>query len=514
MKIRLTLFVLSFLIISIAQGQSVDYSLSNEIKVWTLEFPTDLISTKGNGKIIHTGAPMINKIKSYWVDFSNPDSPTREKFGTPFDKSYAKNFVNLGDRIFWSLSVKDKKSKQLYDMLVEYDEHGKVLEIMKIDSSDYSKYGELPTQLIRYSPDSSKVLLLNIVDEDHNSDPYLIRAIVIDSNAKQVSKYSFLDESKKSQKMIDLTDCQVANDGSFTIVEKKYFDKPDESRKIGKKKVANYHLSVIDVDKDGKVSVDDLESTGGFFDACRIFNFKNGTVMLAYAKRGKREDSSVKGFDFFVKKPGDTEYTVVEHLFSQAEIDRFGKWDKRDLGFVGHAIVQAQYQEKGDDKILFLLEKSNYISKRQGDMLMQYHVLGSSLIVEIDSDARITETTLVPKYNENQFLQPQSLIINYKGKPALLYSDLNTNEDREIKDYKKFHKVKMFRSAYVSEVIAYKSDSGELIREYFEDIKKLFIYRQFAYTNDKGEVVVPATKKANLVKRNLLFITIENSKMN
>ncbi|MGK0314135.1 MAG: hypothetical protein ACI86M_000345 [Saprospiraceae bacterium] len=366
MKIRLTLFVFSFLIISIAQGQSVDYNLSEELKVWGLEQPTDLINTKSNQKIMHTGAPNFNKIKSYWVDFSDPDSPTREEFGSPFEKSYAKNFVSLGGRIFWSLTLKDKKSRQLIDMFVEYDKNGQLLEIMKIDSSDYSNYGELPSQLIRYSPDSSKVLMINILDVDHKNDPYLVRAIVMDINAKVVSRYSIFDDGKKSQKMRDVTDCQIANDGSFTIVERKFIDKPKESRKIGKKKVANYHLSVIDIDKNGKVSIDDLESTGGFFHTCKIFNFKNGTEMLAYAKRGKRDDSSIKGFDFFVKKPGDTEYTVVEHLFSQEEIDQFGKWDKRDPGFVGHSIVQPRYQKVGDDKILFLLEKSNFIVKKTG----------------------------------------------------------------------------------------------------------------------------------------------------
>ena len=100
MKIWHILFLLSFVIISIARGQGVDYSLSNEIKVWALEAPTDLINTKSNKKILHTGAPNLNKIKSYWVDFTNPENPTREKFGTPFDKSYAKNFINLGNRIF------------------------------------------------------------------------------------------------------------------------------------------------------------------------------------------------------------------------------------------------------------------------------------------------------------------------------------------------------------------------------------------------------------------------------
>jgi len=505
MKFRYFYLFIFFLIsidTSAQKIEDVEFTNSKEIKFkYQSEEPFMKALVNDNHKIMVTKVPYVHKLKTYWVKFEEGKEPYHETFGAPYKDSYAKNFFNFGNRIFWSMDKKD--NKDLYDLVVEYNHYGKPINVVAIDSFDITDHEKMNNQHVRYSPDSSKVLLLNWLDEDKYRKDFSIRAFVLDENMNVVKSHLDYDDSSKSiQRMRSIGGSQVFNDGSFVILEKRHIDKPDDVKKVNKKKVANYYLNVTYVESNGEVNSMKLPNVGGFYDTYDILHFKgSGSLVVVAPKRSSDDDSTYKGFDIFVKKKDENNFSHIERLFSDDELEDFGRWDKRDAGFEKWSRLWPIMLEH-NGKISFLLEHFGF--KNKGNSYENY--IGSALLTTINSDGEIENIDFFPKFCSTDFLQSQSVPIMYNGKIAILTKDQERNEDYDFSEYYKIHKHRRFKSRNFYYVM-YRDSDNKLIKEKYPADDKLIFYSDLYYKSKSGGVTFPVLKIKGILQLPKLYFT-------
>lgn len=511
MKIRLVIALLIFWT-AMSQAQSIKVTKSKGVETGRGEFPIQLIRANENEKVLFTAEQSWNKLKNHIVHIPADGKSYHEEFGVPFDKTYGYDFVDVNNRLFRFLLTKEKKTKKLYRSMVEYNTIGEIQGIYMIDSIEYKAYKDMPAVRMRYSQDSSYLLIVDAIDSDDKKKDYILRTTVMDKNLEIQHITEYKPTRKKSQKTTDLSSIAIGNNGTVyalhqVIGENGRLSKKhkNKSKSDPRKSIANYHFELTRITLDGKVTHDKIDHNHEFSNHESIFMAdKDEPIIVLQINDTKEKDAVAIGLNVVTYDKAKNTLKSNPQIFSKSEWEKFGYESKRKNcgGLRKFGALNAQ-SVIINGELYFFSERIFYETDRNGT---RRSFAEEAVIFSVNEQGDITNIINVPKFSMSFFNQTNSLLTKAGNKIALLYHDSKRNKDKDLKDYKSFSAKSMFKNKTRNMVCAVADQNGNVSRKVLKNTDDLLALPEHFISASNGSIYIPVLDTPSITSKGKIYV--------
>jgi len=419
-EVILFLFI-SALSIHNIHGQELIPIFSDEVVVPPKEFLVDLVQ-KGNDKMVFVTESLIaGERKNHICTYRPNKKLQRNELVTPLKNAFGFKFFSLEDRIYRWYMAKHKESKSILRSIVEFDLNGDKVAVKSMPPIKYHDYNDQPTQNLYYSPDSSKVLAVEVVDENHKKDPIRISLIVLKKDL-ETSHDRVFQGKEKSQRTTDHCVARINNSGEAYLLQK-VFPGGKVDRIVINKKIPNYYYELIRVTANGKTKAFRIKDLKEFSNVQNLYLTSEGKPMVITGiNESSKENAALIGFHCHVFNEKTNSFDKKKITFSRRlrgwgiskEMDYKKLFDFFD--FDPDYLVE-------EGKIHFLLERSYFEIKGEGRKgAYTANVKKAALVFTISNEGKVIDNMYVPKVIDTRANIKSSKLFLAKGKLHLLYS--------------------------------------------------------------------------------------------
>ena len=223
------------------------------------------------------------------------------EFFSPYENSYGMQFFILDNKTYRFLLVKEKKSKKMYRKIVEYDKNAELVFKWDINDFNYASYDDFPNHRALISKDSSYVVALDWIDNNEKRDPFSLRMTLLNKEFKVSNTYEYAPKRKDSQRLTEVFNYAVSNDGTVYILIKEYGDKPRQYKTEKRKIIPNYHFELHEIPLEGAAKIHRIENDIDFVRSIQLHFFDDETpYIVAQNMTGYEEDSPTIGISVFI----------------------------------------------------------------------------------------------------------------------------------------------------------------------------------------------------------------------
>lgn len=492
-------------------AQSISYKASKGATTGRGEFPIQMISTNNDEHVVLTVEQSWNKLKNHLSFFPAKGAPKHVEIGVPFDNTFGYDFVALDGKLYRFLLTKEKKTKKLYRTMVEYQTSGEIQNISMMDSIEYSAYKDMPAVRMIYSPDSSYILIADVIDHDDKKKDFVLRTTVLNRAMEIVNITEYKPTMKKSQKRIDCKALQISNDGTVYALHsvlgenarrsKKNKNRPKSDKR---KSIANYHFELTTIDLDGKIEHEKLDHNNEFSLHEKLYMVgQEKPIIVAQINDTKEDNATMIGLNVMVYDPTTKKYKSNPHIFSKEEWEQFGYKSKIKGcgGMRKHSALRDQVVTI-DGKHYFFSERTFTEVDRNGN---KRAFMEEAVIFGIDNQGEIVDLVNIPKFCMTWFRNSASLLMNNNGKLAFLYHDSKRNNEKDLKDYEDFSAKSMFKSKKRNLVCALIDDSS-IERQFLKDTDDLLAITGHHVKSADGSYYIPVLDTPSITSKGKLYV--------
>jgi hypothetical protein len=246
------LLFFSLLLVAVpALAQKVSVDIGPEIKIEkNLDF-------WGNVHSDSTGHYVMLMEQSQGLFSSGPSVPYFQKYDRKFKLVYSKelsadeddvefgNMFYAGGRFLFCTHIYNKKEKKLTLRATPIDKDGKISKAQKVAIVTYKEKKDKPTDIYwRISPDSSKLLVSTVADDDDNDLKAKVSLTVLDDKLNKIwSKGLSLPYT---QERLTVKSWTVGNDGKVYMLGKVYDERNNkESKSKDGKRTPAYKMVIF-----------------------------------------------------------------------------------------------------------------------------------------------------------------------------------------------------------------------------------------------------------------------------
>jgi len=239
----LSIFLFCFCLSIVSYGQDLIPVFSDEVEVPAYEFLEDVAQKSDDKLVFITEGLFQGERKNHICTYRPNKKLQRHLLSKPLKNAFGFKFFTLDDKVYRWYMAKHEKSGSILRSIVEFDLEGKVKDVTAMPHIKYHKYEDQPEQSLYYSPDSSKVLAVEVVDDNHKKNPVRISLVVLQKDLEASHDRVFVGK-EKSQLSTDHCAARITNSGEAYLLQK-VLPGGKVEKMVKNKIVPNYYYELI-----------------------------------------------------------------------------------------------------------------------------------------------------------------------------------------------------------------------------------------------------------------------------
>lgn len=499
---KFLLTIISCFVLQTAIGQSIKNSKTASFI--PNEQATKLIKTQDGSFYLHTTPLVGKKQTTKLIHFKEKGEPSKVEVEHPKDFFFGSEIFSIDNKLYQVIYNKDKKTRSLKSKIIAIDKNGNSTVAKELGEHEYSSYDDAPTNRIYFSPDSSYIAIIDLVDINEKKLDYKLRATILNDQLEVVNKKNYTPKRSDSQRLTHLFTANINNEGNLYMIQKRYGEKYSETKKGPNGKVANFTLEVLTLGTSGELKTESLDTKDQFFLAPAVFFTSTGNPFIACdIKENSKGGAKTLGIRSYIYSTTANKFTAKEYLFDNALREKMAGTNKNMVSAGGDFYVIDAQAISSDNEISFLLEnKYKFTTTQNAGRTVTYvdnYVSESAVILRATNEGEITKTTFIPKYHINQSGFSPSMLQKINGNEYLLYHDLEKNLENDTDSFDDYGGGLLIAMKASIMVVGHE-DGGRLKRSQIK--MKEIKYRAFLnnlYLRNGENIVIPIITSEKLL---------------
>jgi len=462
---------------------------SDDVVVPKREFLLESVQ-KSDDKIVFITESMDEGYRNNYICTYRPNKKLqRNLLKSPLKNAFGYKFFTLDGKVYrWYMS-KHKKSKAILRSIVEFDLEGKAKKKAKaMKSIPYNRYEDQPSQSIYYSPDSSKILAVEIIDENHKKDPVSISLVVLEKGLVSSHERTFKGK-EKSQLTTDHCVARITNNGEAYLLQK-VIPGAKIQKMVNNKVLPNYYYELIRVTADGKTKAYRIKDLKDFSNTENLFITDEGHPMvLTGINESSKESAALIGFNCHVYNVEADSFELKKTTFRS----KLKKWGvTKDLSYKQLFSFFELHKDYliDDGQIHVLFERSYFDIKGKGRKgAHTVNVKKTALAFTISNDGKVTEDLYVPKIHDAKRPTVSTKLISANNQLYLIYLLNEINKNGPLDDLLFFENARDFIGNSTIFCLATKQE-GEVMKWNIRDSNELNLYTELIHSSSE-KVYIP-----------------------
>lgn len=452
----------SFLVLLpiILKSQTFSLKLGDEFSGYPMDMHQGVFKKNNDNFCFIRSAININKELIFLHNIGkNLNSNTKNELKLPFEDGYSGPFFELSGKIYWIVLKKNKKEKKLERFLISINEKLEVDKIKPIGELQYNDYNDFPTVKISMSPDSSKLLIYDIFDNNEKKSNYVLNFTCLNKDFEVLFQNNF--DFKVSQKLVDVQNVIISNDANIYLLSKTYKSSNTQGWN-SKTQMPDFSRAVTIIFHDGKTKTKNLDLKNMTAFGSIGFNALSDVFVILpffYEKSNTPEGLNIVKFD----KNNFENISSIKRDFTQEEIKKFGTWSKKEKENNWLYINQQDWTFEADGFNCYL-EKTFYRTEQYGRSIDTYRYSKDCLNFKIDNLGNLKKMYFIPKEFVEKTMGDygRSFMFQCNNTSFFLYNDRKKNLKKNTSDYKDFNSE---GNTAITTVLAFEDKNGDLIRK-------------------------------------------------